>query len=433
MSSLNGHSRRPGGAVAGSLWRETAAAGPEFGALVGDRETDVLVIGGGVAGLSAALHLAEAGVNVTLLEAGEVGSGATGQSGGLIAPDFIRHSPAKVEAAFGTQAGGRLVRLVAKSAQLCFDLVARHGIDCDARQDGFWSPAHTEPLVAAQQDYAEQWRERGFDVDFVGPEETGAALGSREYLGALRFIDGGSLNPLAFARGLARVAAGAGAGVFTGCPVSGLVQTAGGWRAVTPRGSVTARRLVLAANGGNPALHPALRDTILPLRVVEFATEPLSAAERAWILPRGGSFTDKKPYVFTARYDGGGGLVSAFARTFLVQGERAVRAEARRRLVRAFEGMATPRISHVWEGTAWVNTSFLPELYDLGGDALAIQACNGRGLAINAGIGREVAQALAAGSRSGLSVTPRRPVPIRMHAGAMVLPRLLMSLARLSN
>ncbi|KAB7648300.1 NAD(P)/FAD-dependent oxidoreductase [Polymorphobacter fuscus] len=416
----------------GSLWLCDAPPGPHCPSLAGDHSTDVLVIGGGVAGLSTALHLAEAGVDVVLVEAGLPGGGATGQSGGVIVPDFVRHGPAAVDAAVGAAAGARMVRLVGESAQFCFDLVARHGIDCDARQDGFWSPSHTPALVEAQQAMAAEWRARGFDVDFVGAAETVAALGSGHYCGALRFAQGGSLNPLAFARGLAGAAIGAGARLFCQTPVSALARTEIGWRATTPQGSVTARRLVLAANGGNPDLHPALRRTILPLRVVEFATAPLTAAQRRQVLPQGGSFTDKNPYVFTARYDGAGRLISAFGRTLLDGSAAACRAEARRRLAQAFGGLDAD-ISHIWKGTAWINTSFLPQIYALEGGALAIQACNGRGVSINTAIGRDVAQALAAGEPDRLALTPQQPVPVRLHAGATMLPRVAMTLARLAD
>jgi glycine/D-amino acid oxidase-like deaminating enzyme len=95
--------------------------------------------------------------------------------------------------------------------------------------------------------------------------------------------------------------------------------------------------------------------------------------------------------------------------------------------------MESPEIDYLWEGTAWINTSFLPEIYDLGENAYAIQACNGRGISINSAIGREMATALATNSPDALSITPRTPVPVRMHALASLMPKALMSLAYLSN
>jgi glycine/D-amino acid oxidase-like deaminating enzyme len=416
--------------AAGSLWQRAAPRMAPHGTLAGDHDADVLVIGGGLAGVSTALHLAEAGIDVALLEAGQIGGGATDVSGGLIAPDFIRNTPDTITAQFGDAAGARLVGLIADSAQLCFDLAARHAIECDASQDGFWSPAHTTDLAAIQQRTAGQWQAAGHDVDFVDEAETQARLGSGRYVGALRFGRGGSLNPLAFVQGLAGAAARAGARVFADSPVAGLSRTAKGWRAQTSGGSLCARRVVLAANGGNPALHKALRRTILPLRVVEFATEPLPAADRRRILPCGGAFTDKQPYVFTARYDGAGRLISAFGGSYRVRGEVARHAEARRCLAAAFPEMQPPSIAHLWEGTAWLNTSLLPRIHDVGDGVLAIQACNGRGLSTNVAIGREVAEALATRRFDLLSVKPAPPVPIRLHFAARILPILLMSLAR---
>lgn len=415
------------------LWKATAAPGPALPSLSGDIDTDVLVIGGGIAGTTLALHLAERGVDVALVEAGQPGDGATGQSGGLVAPDYIRHSPESIRAALGHEAGERLTRMIGSSAATVFDLIGRHAIDCDARQDGFYTPAHTKPLAEKQRLYANQWHSRGFDVGFVAEAEARRLFGLDRYCGALRFAQGGSLNPLAYVRGLARAAAETGARLFVASPVSTLQRNGTHWIGSTPNGSVRARRVVLAANGGNAALHPAMRRTTLPLHVFQFATAPLSPEQRAVILPEGGAFTDKVPYLFTARVDGLGHLVSAFAMTMLVHGEQARYREARRRLRQHFDVIADPQIDYLWRGLAQVNTSFLPEIYDLGENAIAIQACNGRGISINTALGIEVAAMLANDDRGALSIQPRAPRPVRFHAMAALLPRLLMSIAYLTN
>lgn len=424
--------RGDAGPSSASVWHVTAPAAPALESLKGEIETDILVIGAGVAGLSTALHLAEAGLDVVVVEADQPGSGATGQSGGLIAPDYIRHSPETIGKLIGRQAGEKLTRFLGGSAQYCFDLIERHGIECDHRQDGFWSPAHTETLAETQRTYAAQWRSRGFDVSFMERDDVRQALGSHRYCGGLRFGQGGALNPLAYVRGLARAALKAGAGVYAESPITSLSHVNGVWTAQTPGGLVKARRLVLAANGGNAALHPAMRRTVLPLHVVEFATAPLSPEQRAHILPQGGCFTDKTPYVFSARYDGPGHLISAFPKSFLV-GPKAFHREAKRRLVGHFEALPAPEIDYLWEGTAWINTSFLPEIYDLGDSAFAIQACNGRGLSTNTAIGRDMAAALAAGSVEPLAIQPCAPQPVRIHAMASLAPKALMSLAYLSS
>lgn len=421
------------GPVSTPLWQATAPAGPALGRLHDSIEADVLVIGGGIAGTSAALHLAEAGVDVVLLEAEQPGSAATGQSGGLVAPDYIRHSPETIGATLGRAAGERLTELVGKSAQHTFDLIARHGLDCDAHQDGFYTPAHTLTLAGTQRLYAAQWSSRGFDVRFVEQAEAQRILGTPAYCGALLFGRGGRLNPLAYVRGLAQVAVSAGAALYAGSPVEELARMEGRWHARTGQGSVKARRLILAANGGSARLHPAMRRTVLPLHVVEFATEPLSPEQRALVLPGGGSFTDKNAYVFSARFDGAGRLISAFPISLQVRGQNAYHREAKRRLRAYFPALGDPRIDYLWEGWAWINTSFLPEIYDLGNDALAIQACNGRGISTNTVIGAEIAQAWSGAGLDALSIKPRRPSPIRMHAAARFMPKALMSIARFSD
>ncbi|WP_144243827.1 NAD(P)/FAD-dependent oxidoreductase [Sphingopyxis sp. MWB1] len=430
-SSFAAAEARP--AITPPLWTETAAPAPRLASLKGDVETDILVIGGGIAGLTTALHLAEAGADVLLLERGQPGDGATGQSGGLVAPDYIRHSPETIRSVLGGEAGERMTRMIGRSARQTFDLIERHAIECEARQDGFYTPAHTGALVEAQRGIANQWRARGYKVGFVEGADARRRFGSDRYCGALHFEEGGSLNPLGYARGLARAAAEKGARICVETPVDALTRTGGRWVARTARGSVTARRLVLAANGGNAALHPALRRTALPLNVFQFASAPLPEAVRREILPRGGGFTDKRPYLFTARIDPAGHMVSAFPMSFLVRGAARCHREAKRRLAQHFASLNQAEINYLWHGVAWVNTSFLPEIYDLGEDALAIQACNGRGIATNTAIGIEVAAALASGDDKLLSVRPRAPVPIRFHAGATLLPQWLMTLAYLSN
>lgn len=424
--------RRPKG-LTNAVWTANAAPAPHVDSLVGVHDVDVLVIGGGIAGMTTALHLAERNVGVALIEAGQFGDGATGQSGGIIAPDYIRHTPETIGEVLGEAAGERLTDMIGRSGAHVFDLIRQNEIECDMRQDGFYTPAHTEALAQQQRDMARQWQARGHRVSFVDGSQTRALFGTDRYCGALRFEDGGGLNPLAFVRGLAHVAIRRGAKLYANSPVRQLERKHRQWLCYTASGTLRARRVVLAANGGNAALHPAMRRTSLPLNVFQFASMPLDPAQRQVILPRGGAFTDKMPYLFTARLDGLGHLVSAFPMSYAVNGEKALYREAKRRLKQYFPAMPDPQIDYLWHGLAWVNTSFLPEIYDLGDDAIAIQACNGRGLATNTVIGSEVATMLATGDADALSVRPRAPVPVRFHAGASLLPRLLMSMAYLTN
>ncbi len=413
------------------LWEHTAPPGSTFEHLSDEKSTDVAVVGGGVAGLSTALHLARAGVSVTLLEATAPGGGASGRSGGLIAPDLIRNNPDEVELTLGRDRGARLVHMVGDSARFCFDLIDELGLDCEGNQSGFWTPSHNQSMDMELRDRAQQWHDRGFNVRYAGEEETTEKLGAVSYHGAVVFEDGGTVNPLALSRALAAAAQKSGASIYVNSPVQQLVQKGSEWRLSTEHGLLKARRLVLAANGGNAQLHPRLRNTALPLNVIEYATRPLTEAEQADILKSDISFTDKKPYLFTARFDINRRLIAAFP-DFPIRLKPAILLkEAEKRIALHFPALAGIEIDYLWPGQAWINTDLLPRIYQLGNEGLAVQACNGRGLATNIAIGAEVAAALASQDYHKLSVRPMEPIPVRGYSVMQYLPTWLMLLAHL--
>lgn len=416
-----------------NLWQHTSPPGPKLDPLEGEQRVEVAVIGAGFAGLSTALHLAESGCSVAIIEAGEVGSGNTGKSGGLVAPDLVRHSPDEIEQALGPEWGKRLVNLVGSSGRQCFEVIEAHNISCDASQTGFWRPAHNVATAEKLQIRAQEWQARGFSVDYIDWDETSRRLGSPRYRGALRYADGGSLNPLAFARGLADAVINAGATIYTHSPVKNLLRHPGGWRVVTDNGQVMAKKVVLAANAGNAALHPAMKNTVIPFDIYEFATVPVIPDNRRLILPEGGSFTDTNPYIFTARYDRAGRLVSALPEFFFERSEKSLLADASRRLKQHFPALDNVSVDYLWKGTAQLNLSLMPKVYNLQDDAFAIQACNGRGVANNIVLGKEMAAALIHGNLELLSVKTETPSPILGHRFVRYMPSLLMTLAYIRN
>jgi glycine/D-amino acid oxidase-like deaminating enzyme len=177
-----------------------------------------------------------------------------------------------------------------------------------------------------------------------------------------------------------------------------------------------------------------MQRTVLPLKIYEYATAPLAPEQRALILPKGGSFTDKQPYIFTARYDGSGRLIVAFPEFFpACNSEKRLYSEASRRLVTHFPILKDVSIQFLWRGTAWLNPSLLPKVYDLLDGAFAIQACNGRGLATNTVLGKEMATLLIERNEEELSIQLEAPAKIRGHRLLKMAPSVLMGLAYLNN
>lgn len=416
---------------AGSAWSANRSAPARRAPLTGTVDVETVVVGGGVAGLSTALHLAEAGHAPLVLEAETIGSGATGASAGIVAPQLVRTVPQAVLAKFGRERGEALLRLVSESGRYLFDLVDRHGIGCAPSTAGFLAPAMGRSASHRLGEIIAQWRPYRSDMALCDAEEIRRLSGCHGYGAAILHETGGAVDPLLYASGLADRAEALGAHIHEGSGVTAITPNGAGWTLTTARATVTARRVVLAANGGNAALHPALAGTVLPLPVCEVVTEPLPAEMRAAILPEGHSLTDMEPDVFSIRYAFGDRLVTAHPMSERHSADEI--AEAVNKRLAAMLTVHRPlRLDHVWHGTAWVNPNLLPRLVKSAEGMIAIQACNGRGLGINTILGRDVARALI-DPRLTPEIGFTRPRSVAGFAFARHVPHLIMSSALLAK
>ncbi|RYD60079.1 MAG: FAD-binding oxidoreductase [Sphingomonadales bacterium] len=409
-------------------WRD-AAAGPAIGIpLRGNTETEFAIIGGGVAGVVTALNLAQAGHAPLLLEADEIGSAATGFSAGVVAPQLVQNSIDSLRAKWGADAAGRLLTMLGQAGDYVFSLARDHDADASAAQSGFIAPAMSRGGVAKLEAIARDWAPFRSDVSVLDAAETAAMTGLSGYSGALLDRSGGMINPLVYSQGLARAAIAAGARIHTGSAVTGLSRRGNGWLIETATGRVRARRVILCANAANGQIHPALKGTTLPLEVCEVATAPISDALRARILPGGQSLTDVEADVFSIRYHDGGGLVTAYPAGAKVDDETVTRM-VNARLAASIPGWEPLPLTHIWRGTAAVNSTLLPRLVTVDEGLIAIQACNGRGLALNSILGRELARWIVAPSASLPPLPLSKPARISGYLVARYAPKLIMTAA----
>ena len=186
-----------------SLWAATAAPAPVTPPLAADTETEVCIIGGGYAGLSTSLHLAERGIGAVLLEAHEPGWGGSGRNGGQVIPG-IKHDPSELVAQFGPVAGEAMAGFVGGTADLVFDLIARHGMDVPHQREGWIQGAHSADMIETVKRRAADWQKRGVAARVIDKAEAGERLGTGQYLGGWLDPRGGAVQPLSYARGLAR-------------------------------------------------------------------------------------------------------------------------------------------------------------------------------------------------------------------------------------
>ncbi|MFD1381616.1 NAD(P)/FAD-dependent oxidoreductase [Fodinicurvata halophila] len=288
--------------LSSSTWTATANARPDTPPLREDLQSDVTVVGGGYTGLSTALHLAEKGVSVTLLEAEHPGWGASGRNGGQVIPG-LKEDPDTIEEMFGPEMGRRMVRLSGAAPDLVFSLIDTYGIDCGAVREGWIQSAHNAEAVRTCQERAEQWQRRGADIEALNKQQVDDLLGSEAYHGGLIDRRGGGVHPLNYTLGLARAAIAQGARVFGHSRVISLDRRSDGFLVRTALGSVHTGKVVLATNAYTPDLTGRLRRSMVPACSVQVATAPLSENVRRSILPYGHVASDTRKLLVYYRLD----------------------------------------------------------------------------------------------------------------------------------
>ncbi|MFV0294705.1 MAG: NAD(P)/FAD-dependent oxidoreductase, partial [Hyphomicrobiaceae bacterium] len=185
-----------------TLWRRTLRGRfTADGAL--PARVDVVVVGAGFTGLTAALHLARAGKSIAVFEATRLGEGASGANAGFVVPNFALMDPDAVRAKLGEDAGRRLLDLVSQGADRVFETIREESIDCDAAQTGWLNPAISESVADTLRARAEFWQGRGRPVRFIGADATRQQTGMSLYRGALLDESGGTIHPLDYLYGLA--------------------------------------------------------------------------------------------------------------------------------------------------------------------------------------------------------------------------------------
>lgn len=398
-----------------ALWAATATAAPDCPPLDGDRRADAVVIGGGFTGLSAALHLAEAGVDTVLLEAEAPGFGASGRNNGQVVPAYSRHDPDEVAALFGAERGEALNAWVQESADLVFDLIRRHEIDCDAMQNGWLMPAHNTARLAVARRKHDQWAARGAAVDLLDRDATAELTGSAHYQGAWLHKRGGNIQPLSYARGLARAAQEAGAALHAASPALAIERTGAAWRVATPKGAVAADKVVLATNAYTGAIWPGLARSVVPMRLFQAATPPLGDNVARTILPDRQGISDARRVLWAFRKDSEGRIVTGASPLFTLGARRSLARISCEQLLRVFPQIGEVRFEHLWDGRIAVTLDRLPRFFELAAGVYAGLGYSGRGIAMATGMGKLLAERVRGRAAADLPVPPGpvRPLPMR--------------------
>lgn len=416
-----------------SLWHAVSRGRRDRPALQGGLDVDLAIIGGGFSGLSTALHAAGKGLSAAVLEAEFIAWGATGRNAGFVVPNFAKMDPDSILAHLGSERGERLIDFAAGSADLVFDLIRRHGIDCDAVQSGWIQPAHSPAAFEKVQSRANQWAQRGRPVVALDRQEVEALTGARGYVGGWMDRSGGVLNPVGYARGLADAAEKAGARIFEQTRVTSIDRMAEGWALKTPAGSVRAGKVLVATNAYGGPLNPALQRTYFPLKVFQIATAPLPREIRTRLLPGGQGVGDTRRNLFTFRFDAENRLISGGMHILGAGADTRVPQTIWRRLGHHLDLPDLPPLAYSWSGMAAVEPDFLPHLLDLGPGLIAGRACNGRGIAMTTAMGKVLADWAAGADARDLPLPFGPPAPIPFHALLRHAPNMLLGWSMLRD
>ena len=377
--------------------------------LDGDLRVSVAVIGGGFTGLSAALHLAERGVEAAVLEAHEPGWGASGRNGGQVNPG-LKHDPDRVEADFGADLGGRMVALSGDAPNVVFRLIERHQIECDALQSGTLRAALHARDAAGIRTTAEQCIRRGMPVDLLESDAARQATGTDRYVSAMRDRRGGQVNPLGYARGLAQAAMQAGAAVHGGTPVLAVHRNGRAWQVRTPTGTVQADKLILATNGYTDDLWPRLRRSVVPVFSAIVASEPLPDALAGAIMSTRSVLYEVGRVTVYYRMGRDNRLLMggrSHQRDISEPRELQYLIDYAERLWPALRGV---RWTHAWSGQLAITPDHYPHVHEPDESVLVCLGYNGRGVAMSTAMGPQLARRIV-GGEIDMPITTLKEIP----------------------
>lgn len=399
----------PDGAWPPSWYREITPDRPPFPPLPGDTRTEVAVIGAGITGLSAALHLAQAGRDVVLLEAARAGFGASGRNGGQIGSGF-NWDHARMERAFGAAQARRLWDLAEEAKALTRALIAAHAPEADLRPGVLHVLRHQRDADGAFAEVRRLAEATGYRAARVLDREAVTRLtGSPAFAGGVLDTGAAYCQPLAYAQGLARAAAAAGVRLHERTRVARLVPGAA-VRLETARGTVTADAAILAVNGYVDGLSGAVADRVLPINNYIAVTEPLG--DRAPMREPVAVADDR----FVVNYwwqSRDGRLVYGGGESYGKRFPADIRGRVRANLARTYPDLRDVRLTHAWGGTLAVTATRLPHVAAPAPGLLTAGGYSGHGLALSALAGRAMADRIAGNAETfdllAALPTPRLP------------------------
>lgn len=380
-----------------SLWSVTAPELPSFAGRPLPGRTDVVIVGGGYTGLSAALRLAKLGASVAVLEKETIGWGASSRNGGMVLTGH-KHGIVEMTHVFGAERARELWNASLAALETVATIIEDEKIDCDfARRghfDAAYKPAHMRHLEAAH-----ELLEREFDYPtrVVTAEKLRDELDTDFYYGGLVDERSAGLHPAKYVRGLANAAARAGAELHDGTPANEIEKTAGGFVVKTPRGNILANDVIAATNGYTGSATPQFQKRIIPIGSYIIATEPLDPQLARQLIPNNRMVFDTKNFLYYFRRSPDDRIVFGGRAAFFPATPNTVRESAdilRKGMLRVFPQVDRYPTAYAWGGIVGFTFDIYPHAGQMDGMYYAMGYA-GHGVALSTYLGQQIANRIA--------------------------------------
>ncbi|EPX78169.1 NAD(P)/FAD-dependent oxidoreductase [Salipiger mucosus] len=388
-----------------NLWHVTGGAAPDAPALDRDASCDLAIVGGGFTGCAAALRAAEQGASVVLCEAEHVGHGGSGRNVGLVNAGLWL-PPETLAETMGAAPAARLTEALGAAPARVFELIQRHGIACEATRSGTLHCAHAPSGMRDLRERHRQMAALGAPVTLLDADETRLRVGSDAVHGGLHDARAGTVQPMAYVRGLAWAAMKNGAQLHEKTPVSGAEYENGMWRLTANGHTIRARGLLVATNG----YHRGIAGMYVPytsgVHFFQLTTAPLSEAQGHHILPGREGCWDTGLIMSSWRRDAAGRLILGGMGRPEGAGRALHMGWARRKLGKLFPELAELPFESHWTGRIAMTRDHVPKVLRIGRQAYAMFGYSGRGIAPGTVMGEALADAILSGDPEALPLAP---------------------------
>ena len=386
-----------------SIWNTTAVETEPSQNSAVEGQVDVAIVGGGFTGLSTALHCVERGLSCHVLEASQIGFGGSGRNVGLVnAAAWL--PPQDVRKILGEDDGDRFISHFSRAPDYVFSLIEKYQIQCNATQTGTFHAADGPVGFADLVSRKAEWDRLGEPVDLLSRDEAESYIGSSAFYGALLDRRAGTINPMGYCRGLARVAIAAGALISIGARAKKLQQETGLWRVTTNKGTLMARHVVLGTNAYTDDLWPGLKYSFTKINYFQLATRPLGDRIKH-ILPQQQGLWDTGKIMFSLRRDDSKRLIiGSMGNVMGNQSGGVSHRWAQKKLAHLFPKLGWIDFDEAWQGQIAMTPDHLPHIHKLADNLYSPIGYNGRGITTGTVFGQALADLLTGDSEKKLPV-----------------------------